>query len=142
MKQFLVMSRQLAEVYIPSKPYIVISITDPEMPPANLPESKLCKGVLRLSFHDIDKPWPNHKEMTREEARQIVRFVKEHLDVDLVICHCEAGISRSAGVAAALSSVFCQSDKLYYQAYMPNSLVRRLIVEEFCWCGLGRGESG
>lgn len=68
-------------------------------------------GVPRLNiqFHDItydegDSPF---KCFQPEYAAQIVDFMQESFPwCDRVVIHCEAGVSRSAGVAVGLSRYF------------------------------------
>lgn len=58
------------------------------------------KAILRLQFEDDDNG-PNI--ITENDATKIINFVNKWQDwVSEIIVHCEAGISRSAGVAAAL----------------------------------------
>jgi len=81
-----------------------IAVTDPNSP-------LTCIGqpyrILRLQFHDLDCIWPQLNEVVYFDtgmAREVVQFVKEHIDtVDHLVIHCEAGISRSTAIAAAIS---------------------------------------
>jgi len=124
----------------------VISITDPRSNPASigLPESR----ILRLQFHDLrteqidvvksinkDKSdWPILFD--ESHANQINDFINE--DDEIVIIHCEAGISRSPAVAAALALKFiskkeCES---FFIKYFPNNhvfaiLCRILLINSF-----------
>lgn len=50
--------------------------------------------------------------------------------INLIICQCEAGISRSAGVAGALSKVLNKDDSKIFEDYCPNMLVYRTVLEE------------
>ena len=62
-------------------------------------------------------------------ANKILEFVSTYaLDVDLIVVHCEAGISRSAGCAAALSLIYNKEDQYYFDNYLPNMLVYRKII--------------
>jgi predicted protein tyrosine phosphatase len=110
---------------------LIISITDPGSAPAAIPEHPKIKGLHRVEpFHDVDrkvtgtastlrraremanakaeflsKPVP-YELFDAVRAKALVDFVKAHVPVPLIIVHCEAGISRSAGVAAALQEHF------------------------------------
>ena len=57
--------------------------------------------LLELHFDDVESISP--RCMTDRQARMIAEFVFEFRDkVDRIVVSCEAGISRSAGVAAAI----------------------------------------
>jgi predicted protein tyrosine phosphatase len=65
-------------------------------------------------------------------AQQILDFVTCFKDkVDMIVVHCEAGISRSAGVAGALSKILNGDDKYYFDHYLPNMLVYRTILNTY-----------
>jgi predicted protein tyrosine phosphatase len=144
--QFLVLSRDRIKDFTLDKPHIIISITDPNSEFASIHPNESCLGILRLKFHDLDnrakdiiektyKTSPKAKKMvyfSEKEASQIVDFVRAHLDlVEVIVCQCDAGISRSAGTAAALSKYITGSDEFYFKHYLPNSLVYTTILEEF-----------
>ena len=62
-------------------------------------------------------------------AEKILEFVSTYaLEVDLIVVHCEAGISRSAGTASALSLIYNGEDQYYFDHYLPNMLVYRKIL--------------
>jgi len=97
-------------------------------------------GLLRLAFLDMDRhvvgieehdSWSNGSRLfTPENADQILDFVEEMWDkVDLFLVHCEAGISRSPAVAAALCKIKHGHDKHYFDNYTPNRLVYRTLLE-------------
>lgn len=70
--------------------------------------------------------------MTADHARQILDFVAAHKnDVSTIICQCEAGMSRSAGVAAALSHILQGQNKYLYANFEPNKWVYRTIIDEY-----------
>lgn len=115
----------------PTTPYIVISISSPNSTKVSIPSNTYLKNVLYLSFYDLDKPVQQYQLFTQDYAQQIVKFVKEYInEIDLIICQCEAGISRSAGVAAALAKWLNGNDDIYFKKYIPNNLVYRLLLEE------------
>jgi predicted protein tyrosine phosphatase len=85
-----------------------------------------------LQFQDVNEG--QRDQITEEDAMQIVAFVMDIKEaVNNLIVHCEAGVSRSAGVAAAIqkyltgddTSIF--SDKRYY----PNMTCYRYVLEAF-----------
>ena len=101
----LVMSRQSMESFhgIGDMKYVIISITDEYEPEANIPDNALCKDILRLQFSDIEKNTDKYHAIYKFQAKDIASFVfKYHDKIDLLVVHCEAGISRSAGCAMAI----------------------------------------
>lgn len=72
--------------------------------------------------------------MTKEDAKKIIQFVERwYNDVDLIIVHCNAGISRSSGVCAGIMKCFTGDDSQIYDNpyYHPNTLCYNLILEEY-----------
>lgn len=138
---FLVLGRSLIGSVIPKVPYLVISVTDPERSEANLAASPLCQAVLRQQFHDtsqtLDIPGleglslANGTAMTAADAQAILTFAASYLDqVKLIVCQCEAGVSRSAGIAAALSRIVQGEDEFFFMHYWPNQFVYNLLIQE------------
>lgn len=109
-----VLSREKAEAFVPTLMRAVcISVTDPQSPEAVLHPGFLA--VLRLSFHDLspeDCPEGTPTDcgpaefMGPADAGAVVRFADLHRDVDVVVIHCEAGVSRSRSIAEALFDSF------------------------------------
>ena len=87
------------------------------------------------AFHDIDDDYVTDKEtyyaMDQEQANKISDFVKRWWnDVETLIVQCDAGISRSAGVAAAISKWATNDDREYFNSgkYVPNRNCYRLTL--------------
>lgn len=97
-KKIRVVSRQIAESRDWPNWWKVISITDPGSANAKI-NGVPGENLLRLSFTDDVSEGPNAVLMNMNQARAIAKFVKNG---DMFLVHCEAGISRSAGVADAL----------------------------------------
>ena len=142
--EILVMGRQSVEQFQSEKTHIIISITSPYSTPAKIGLSDKVKDILRLSFHDWDakekelieqKNTLESKRMiyfNNEMAKKILLFVERYIKtINLIVVHCEAGISRSAGVAGAISKCFYGDDNYYFKHYLPNMLVYRTIIEEW-----------
>ena len=62
-------------------------------------------------------------------AEDILKIASMSDDIETIIVNCEAGISRSAGVAAALANIINEDDSRYFKEYLPNMLVYRKILE-------------
>lgn len=68
-------------------------------------------GVLKLYFDDVDDDKNGGAVITERDAFDIITFVKDNLPtVETIVVHCNAGVSRSAGCAAALSYIFNGTD--------------------------------
>lgn len=141
--KFYVMSRSLAEAYVQQEhkdTYAVISIScakDPD--PADLKSLATSHSgmiaCLPLAFDDVLTCEKWGQAMTAEQGKEIVAFVSTYLTkVDYFIVHCEAGQSRSAGVAAALSKWIDGDDWDYFLSpkYTPNSHCYRMVLEAAC----------
>jgi hypothetical protein len=68
-------------------------------------------------------------------AKAILDFVTEGQRrlMDLCICQCDGGVSRSSGIAAALSYILNQDDTWVFNdpRYLPNRLVYRTILDVY-----------
>ena len=119
-------------------PTAVVSISSDEIKPRIID----ARDVLFLKFDDIDVGYAKKFGLeeddllrkfnlfSKEQAQQILDFVEKHRDCQIV-CQCEAGISRSAGVAAALSIIY-NNDKAKWvfenRRYFPNMYVFKTIL--------------
>ena len=68
---------------------------------------------------------------TDDQADQIVDFVENMRGkIEVLLCHCEAGISRSSGMAAAIMRILTGSDDEVFNnpKYIPNRFVYRKIL--------------
>ena len=138
-----VMSRQEALAYSYKQDvdnYIIVSISCPdETGPIFYTPSKLKdikrKGILRLWFNDIDRPYEN-KEPKEEQLIGLKAFIdtfKDNPEVKDIIVHCAAGISRSSAVAAAICQYLGlnELDTIWSNyIYVPNALVYKLALKE------------
>ena len=126
-----------------TRPTIIISISDPNGIYHSAPvvhERTNIKAILRLCFSDADGPGCDvygkkvdiSGLMSDEDAEKVVRFVLRHSDSDLII-HCDAGISRSAGVGAAIMKAINGDDSPVFDSgrYRPNMWCYRKTLEAF-----------
>ena len=110
----------------------VISITslDEDFVDKNIIMSKQngIKHVYRAMFDDTD----GENGISRTQAKEIAEFVKQHSDIEQLIVHCGAGISRSAGVAAAIMVYVNKDDSPIFdnKRYSPNMRCYRYVLSE------------
>ena len=100
---------------------------------AHIPENGIIREC-RFFFDDVEENDGEGYCITDEDARFIVYFVKRVQDeVDLLIVHCEAGVSRSAGVAAAIMKSLYNDDTSIFEnpKFRPNMTCYRKVLETF-----------
>lgn len=116
-KIYKVLSRNRCELYCTqrhSNTSVIISIKstyDKVMPNVFCSDTNNVKAILSLSFDDVEAEdlfFQNREYcMTFKDGEKIAAFVKEwYTKVDAIIIHCDAGISRSAGICAAIMQVY------------------------------------
>ena len=120
-----------AETIGPFQDWAVISIGEPDMKAPQIKDG--WHDVLRLFFHDVNPDkvvelTNKYTGMNKSQANQIVEFVNRVApNVDGILVHCKAGISRSAAVAEWIAKRY----ELPFDYSYPNSnsYVLRLIQE-------------
>lgn len=105
-------------------------------------ESNRVIDILNLCFFDADEPdsFDINDVYAREmdllcdkDAVRIAEFAERHKDV-LLIVHCDAGISRSSAVAAAILRHYKGNDDKIFDDYLsfdPNMWVYFKVVKAF-----------
>ena len=130
MKRLEILNRPPAERGInPGEDHIIISVSDPELGFPKIPHNGHLREVLFLSFHDTDKEMAGYEACQPKHAQQIAEFIQKHKGIDLIYCQCDAGICRSAGIAAAIAKHYNNDDQYYFDAYFPNMRVYRMVLE-------------
>ena len=120
---------------------VMISISDPNMIYTSAPFVSKDNGllsILRLSFSDADHAgedvYKNQVDeallMSAEDGDKVAAFLETYRP-DAVIVHCDAGISRSSGVGAAIEKFYNGSDERIFGSYLycPNMLCYRVTLE-------------
>ena len=110
--KYKILSRIACERYCTqkhSKSSLIISIAstyDNVKPNIWCDDKNNVKYILSLAFDDVEYEDDKEHCIMWEQGKQIADFVNEHYkEVDRIIVHCDGGISRSAGVAAAIMRV-------------------------------------
>jgi len=109
--KFYIVSRDDIEQYnIWQKSHIIVSIRSPGIPKAVVKRTDATKQIVFLEFDDLDeRVGPSFARVygreprlfNKDDANLIIEAVKTHVP-RVVICQCEAGISRSSAVALGL----------------------------------------
>jgi predicted protein tyrosine phosphatase len=133
--KFYVYSRQRAAMESEriSEPTLIISITDPERDLNTFAENEHIRAICRVQFDDVTRA--NAREcdvlMTPRHAELIKQYLKRYIDeVESVIVHCEGGISRSAGIMAAIQKYLLGDDSAIRKdgRYLPNGHCYELML--------------
>jgi len=128
--EFVVLSREEAELYEPRGKEICISISDPDASPARV--SPRFAAVLRLNFNDvIERGEPSDILFAEDHAREIRKFLDAWPKAERVMVHCNAGVSRSPGVALGLCDIRGWATAALERSHPGwNRLVRSVIAAE------------
>ena len=136
--KFLVYSRQRAkrESYRISEPTLIISITDPILGPNVFARNSNIIGLCRLQFDDVTEENARAEDvlMSDSDALKIKDYVLRYKDrVACIIVHCEVGVSRSAGVMAAIQKYLIGDDSAIFaeDAFSPNMYCYRKMLDAF-----------
>jgi len=121
---FKVMSRNEAVKYthqavIPKT--LLISICSAYEEEPSFAQNRNILGIVHLWFDDVGKEGEN--AMTMEDAMVIWNAIRHHTsNTEQILVHCEAGISRSAGVCAGIQKVLTNGDWQIFDnpRYKPN----------------------
>lgn len=134
--KFVVYSRrEMESLTPPTVPYSIISINGTDQTPAILPINENCLGSLVMHFDDIEKEYPHlrYAAFNDNDATTVLNFivplVEEHGE-HVCLVHCDAGVSRSQAVGAALCVIFNGNgtDGKYFSDGIPNMNVYRRIL--------------
>ena len=118
----------------------IISITDTDKADVIFEKNEAngIRAVLRLKFDDVERDYKNEHCITKEDAESIVKFVNKNKNkVDKFIVHCEAGVSRSAGVGAAIMKALNGDDWDVFKNPLkcPNMKCYRTVLNAFVDAG-------
>lgn len=123
-------------------PSIMISVSDPYIAYTSAPfrtKENRVLAIQRLYFTDADKAGTDVYGRTVEESDLIssndASLVKRLLDrfpnTDIIV-HCDAGVSRSSGIAAAILKAYTGDDSRIFNnpRYRPNMRCYRFVLDE------------
>ncbi len=86
-----------------------------------------------LQFDDVEREHDGYIPMDQKQSEKIAKFVRmiyADESVHTIVVHCEAGISRSAGVAAAILKWWTGDDSPIFDNnyYRPNMRCYRMVL--------------
>lgn len=118
--------------YCIDRSFVLLSARDRYTEPPKV-DDPFLKDALYLCFDDIDEDFDDYLSMTQEQAEQVVDFVEKYKSSPLLVCQCEAGVSRSGAMAAAIVWYLTGDDsQVWNNRYLyPNKHVYCLLVHEF-----------
>lgn len=96
--------------------------------------SSKVKDVFAMKFNDLEYDCDKHKAPIQDNVNGLKAFIDRYKnEVEEIIVHCSAGISRSSATAAAIALYIQHDDKFIWNntQYCPNRLVYQLARNEF-----------
>ena len=121
-------------LFVPKGNHGVISFYTPGDSKPRFPwATRRTLFAFQTCFDDIYGPMEGRRPIDQNQARWVAEALLRYLPrINRLYIHCDAGISRSSGCAAAISEFlfgdpgeFVPGDR-----FMPNPLVKRLVLEE------------
>lgn len=115
---------------------VIVSITEGKgiTPSFYRGEDSQVKDVFPLFFDDIDREIQGYHAPQEEDFKGLREFIDKWKDeVDEIVVHCHAGISRSSGCAAAICQYIGVDDTFIWDSgrYIPNRRVYKFARMEF-----------
>lgn len=92
-------------------------------------QNPLIENILYLNFNDVEEGKPF--AITDEDGRKIADFVRNlPKTTEQILVHCGAGVSRSAGVCAAILKYLTGDDSQIFGSvkYCPNITCYRTVL--------------
>lgn len=121
-----------------TKKHIVLSISDTTDSIPLLPLNRNRLNTFYMFFDDIDKETegiksyqPFHKLQAESLLVFINGMLEVHKDLEQIVVHCFAGVSRSIGMASALSFILDKTDTKIFKSGIPNMRVYNMIIKEY-----------
>ncbi len=109
----------------------IVSITNPDRE-VHFAENPKIADVLHISFYDTVEEERNAIQLS--DGSKIAEFFEKYKNsVEVFVIHCTEGISRSAGVCAAILRHYKGRDHEIFEddKYMPNHRCYRMMIKAF-----------
>ncbi len=129
-REIVVLNRINAEEFDCPYDWACISIANTEREFAEIGDANRM-SLLQLAFADITRQMADYVLFHDDQAHDILDFVTHYWDhIHTLMVHCDAGISRSSAVAAAIARLKWQDESQFLESpFEPNPLVYRTIRE-------------
>lgn len=115
-----------------SVPHIVISISGQDDQETVLPHNVSRVGELHLKFDDVEDIQEQYVYYDRGIAQTVLEFVEKHCTkISLIVVQCQAGVSRSVGLASALAKIINGKDDDVFTRGVPNMFVYTTTLDVF-----------
>lgn len=112
--------------------HIVISISGSDDSEIMLPNNSNRLGQLFLKFDDVEDIQDEYIYFDRGCAKDVLDFVERYCtQISLIVVQCKAGLSRSVGLASALSKIINGVDDNVFTRGIPNMFVYSTMLEYF-----------
>lgn len=112
--------------------HIVISITSAANQELMLPNNINRVSQLFLKFDDVQDIDSRVIYFDQSMADDILTFVEKHLtSISLIVVQCQAGLSRSVAIGAALSKILNYADDAIFTKGLPNMFVYTTLLDYF-----------
>jgi predicted protein tyrosine phosphatase len=120
------------EMFPPEKSYGVIRLLSPEGHYPELKNNQYFKGIVKIECHDVLKQSNKYIIFNDDHAEEIVAFLnKVKNDIETLYISCDAGLSRSPAVAAAITAILGEDDMIYFIKYLPNNHIYNTILKVY-----------
>ncbi len=138
-EKVVVYNKRVAECLVVDVPHVYVSIRTPGDPTANLNVNEHTLKVLWLAFHDMDRVIEGYNSHCEPEmfqpsqARQILDVIAEFPQAQRIIFHCDAGLSRSPGAAAAIAKIVEGDDSYFFKHYpgLNRRVYGMILIEHY-----------
>lgn len=116
----------------------IIRILEPNEKQEKLKYEEYFDDILELFFDDIvgteyEYLPSNIRLFTKNDAKRVLNFFQKNRNIDSLIIHCFAGISRSPAIALGLSWFLkdhsLEKSIIESGKYIPNQRVMRILAE-------------
>jgi predicted protein tyrosine phosphatase len=136
-REIVVLSAVEAEDYVSDSRWGCISIATTEDQFIRI-RKRRRRALLQIAFADVCESLPGYTLFDSDHAHDILDFVTLHWRrIDTLMIHCEAGLSRSPAVAAAIARLKLGDEAEFFEEpFMPNNYVYRTLLD----VAAGRGD--
>ena len=113
--------------------YAVISIQDTHTDGFGITfvQNRFCTGVLTLYFDDIERKVEGAVLFSEDQARQVIKFIREQRKAETLLVHCYGGQSRSRAVGAFAVKMLGGDNSRYFTKGNPNMHVYNMLEKCF-----------